>query len=47
MSTIEDVKSMTETANTVIDSIMKSKGGKAATATVRKIAAQLHNVQAK
>ena len=47
MSTIEDVKNMTETANTVIDSIMKSKGGKAATATVRKIAAQLHNVQAK
>lgn len=47
MSTIESVKSLKATADKTIDSIMKSKGGKAANATVRKIATQLHNVQAK
>ena len=47
MSTIENVKSLKATADKTIDSIMKSKGGKAANATVRKIATQLHDVQAK
>lgn len=47
MSTIESVKSLKATADKTIDSIMKSKGGKAANATVRKIATQLHDVQAK
>ena len=47
LSTIEEVKSLKETADNTIDSLMKSKGGKAANATVRKIAAQLHDVQAK
>ena len=45
MSTIENVKSLKATADKTIDSIMKSKGGK--DATVRKIATQLHDVQAK
>lgn len=47
LSTIEDVKALKETADNTIDSIMKTKGGKAANATVRKIAAQLHDVQAR
>lgn len=47
MSTIESVKSLKTTADKTIDSIMKSKGGQAANATVRKISTQLHNVQAK
>lgn len=47
MSTIESVKSLKATADKTIDSIIKSKGGKAANATVRKIATQLHDVQAK
>lgn len=47
MSTIESVKYLKATADKTIDSIMKSKGGKAANATVRKIATQLHDVQAK
>ncbi len=47
MSTIESVKALKATADKTIDSIMKSKGGKAANATVRKIATQLHDVQAK
>ena len=47
LSTIESVKSMKETANNTIDLLMKSKGGKGSNATVRKIATQLHDVQAK
>ena len=46
LSTIESVKSMKETADKTIDALMKSKGGKAANQTVRKIASQLHNVEA-
>ena len=46
LSTIESIKSMKETADKTIDSLMKSKGGKAANQTVRKIAEQLHNVEA-
>lgn len=47
LSTIEEVKALKETADNTIDSLMKTKGGKAANATVRKIAAQLHDVQAR
>lgn len=46
LSTIESIKSMKETADKTIDTLMKSKGGKAANQTVRKIAEQLHNVEA-
>lgn len=47
LSTIESVKSLKESADKTIDALMKSKGGKGANVTVRKIASQLHNVQAK
>ena len=45
LSTIENVKSMKETADKTIDTLMKSKGGKGANQTVRKISTQLHNVK--
>lgn len=47
LSTIEDIKSLKATADKTINTLTKSKGGKAANQTVRKIATQLHNVQSR
>lgn len=46
MDTLESIKSLREEADTTIKAIMQSKGGKAADATVKKIASQLHDVKA-
>lgn len=46
VKTLESVKSLKSEAEKTIDTLMKTQGGKAADQTVRKIASQLHNVQA-